>query len=156
MWRRLQGLVRGLGELVAHAVRAARTRQASWVLFSDASSTPAARHLIRAQLADWGYDEQSEVAELLVSELVTNALLHGWGEPLLTLSSQGDMLRCEVEDENPVLLRAEEEPGNDEGGRGLLLVDLLSRSWGTGHTRRGRVGKVVWFELSTRSTGPVF
>ncbi|MFJ2033336.1 ATP-binding protein [Streptosporangium sp. NPDC087985] len=151
---RFRGLLRGLGELAAQAIRVARVRRASWVLFSDASSASTARRLIRAQLADWGYDEQSEIAELLVSELVTNALLHGWGEPVLTLSSQDGTLRCEVEDENPAPPRVAGESEDDESGRGMLLVDLLSHSWGTGHPRRG-AGKAVWFELSTHPASPV-
>ncbi|MET8054746.1 ATP-binding protein [Streptosporangium sp. NPDC005286] len=146
-WHRLRRLLRGLGEPVARAVRTARIRQASWTLSPDVSSTPMARHLVRAQLNDWGYDGESDIAELLVSELVTNALLHGRGVPVITLSFREGTLRCEVEDENPALLQVREEPDNDEDGRGLLLVDMLSRSWGTDRTRTGRPGKAVWFEL---------
>ncbi|GLX02424.1 ATP-binding protein [Microtetraspora sp. NBRC 16547] len=120
------------------------TRRASWALQPEASSTPTARHLVRAQLGGWGCGEHCEVAELLVSELVTNALRHGSGGPVLTLTSADGTLRCEVEDESPVPVRTCPAPLDDEGGRGLLLVDALSSSWGTGRTGRG---KVVWFEL---------
>ncbi|MFI6456639.1 ATP-binding protein [Streptosporangium amethystogenes] len=106
-----------------------------------------ARHLVRAQLTDWGYDGESDIAELLVSELFTNALLHGRGAPIITLSFREGTLRCEVEDENPAPLQVREESDTGENGRGLLLVDILSRSWGTDRTRTGRPGKTVWFEL---------
>ncbi|MGI5490187.1 ATP-binding protein [Microtetraspora malaysiensis] len=121
-----------------------RTRRASWALLPKASSTPMARRLVRTQLGGWGCGEHCEVAELLVSELVTNALHHGSGGPVLTLTSADGTLRCEVEDESPAPVRTCPAAGDDEGGRGLLLVDTLSSSWGTGRTGRG---KVVWFEL---------
>ncbi|MEZ0073227.1 ATP-binding protein [Planotetraspora sp. GP83] len=111
----------------------------SWVLPRDVASVSTARRRVRSQLAAWGYGGQHEVAELLVSELVTNALCHGWGEPVLTLVLRGGTPRCEVRDDNP-------EPISDTG-RGLLLVDRLSRSWGSRPSDAGRPGKVVWFEL---------
>ncbi|MFC4899518.1 ATP-binding protein [Streptosporangium amethystogenes subsp. fukuiense] len=144
---RLRRLLHGLGEPAARAVRAARVRRASWTLSPHVSSTPMARRLVRAQLTDWGYDGESDIAELLVSELFTNALRHGRGAPIITLSLREGTLRCEVEDESPAPLQVREAPGTDENGRGLLLVDTLSRSWGTGRTRTGRPGKTVWFEL---------
>ncbi|MGI5488238.1 ATP-binding protein [Microtetraspora malaysiensis] len=124
--------------------QAMRTRRASWTLLPEASSTPTARRLVRTQLGGWGCGEHCEVAELLVSELVTNAVRHGNGGPVLTLTSADGALRCEVEDESPAPVRTRPAAGDDEGGRGLLLVDALSSSWGTGRTGRG---KVVWFEL---------
>ncbi|MER6944478.1 ATP-binding protein [Nonomuraea sp. NPDC000554] len=123
---------------------ATRTRRASWALQPEVSSTPTARRLVRSQLGGWGCGEHCEVAELLVSELVTNALRHGSGGPVLTLTSADGTLRCEVEDESPAPVRTCPALGDDEGGRGLLLIDALSSSWGTGRTGRG---KVVWFEL---------
>jgi anti-sigma regulatory factor (Ser/Thr protein kinase) len=120
-------------------------RRASWILSKEASSVPRARHLIRAQLADWGFHGQSELTELLTSELVTNALRHGWGEPALTICSKDGTLRCEVEDESPGLPRVSHgQDEGDEGGRGLHLVDLLSDRWGID---RRRTGKTVWFEV---------
>ncbi|MEU0478575.1 hypothetical protein ABZ260_05215 [Streptosporangium sp. NPDC006013] len=52
---------------MARAVRAARIRRVSWTLSPDVSSTPLARHLARTQLTDWGYDGESDTAELLVA-----------------------------------------------------------------------------------------
>jgi anti-sigma regulatory factor (Ser/Thr protein kinase) len=100
-----------------------------------------------AQLMAWGLDDHSNVTELLISELVTNALRHAWGTPTLTLSVREGKLRCEVEDANPFLPHARPALGRDEdeeGGRGLQLVELLSGSWGTDHSADG---KIVWFEL---------
>ncbi|WP_432924070.1 ATP-binding protein [Microbispora sp. CA-135349] len=136
-------------------------RRSSWTLPADPASTCRARRLVRAALTEWscGQDpEVTEVAELLVSELVANVLRHGRGEPVLTLllrddtgddtthRTTGRVLRCEVEDEVRVPVRARGMSRDDEeGGRGLLIVDSLSRSWGVRPTRRG---KAVWFELS--------
>ncbi|WP_182901473.1 ATP-binding protein [Microbispora sp. H10830] len=126
-------------------------RRASWVLPAVPSSTSRARRLVRAALRDWAgtaEGEASEVAELLVSELVANVLRHGRGEPVLTLLLRDDVLRCEVEDEARVPLRARDgSPDEDEGGRGLPIVESLSRAWGLRPTSRG---KAVWFELAVR------
>ncbi|TQS28987.1 ATP-binding protein [Microbispora sp. KK1-11] len=126
-------------------------RRASWVLPAVPSSTSRARRLVRSTLRDWAggaEGEVPEVAELLVSELVANALRHGRGEPVLTLLLRDGVLRCEVEDEARVPLRARDRSPDDEGGRGLLIVESLSRSWGVRPTSRG---KAVWFELAARS-----
>jgi anti-sigma regulatory factor (Ser/Thr protein kinase) len=129
---------------------ALRMRRAAWPLFRRPSSVPKARSLVRTQLARWGLAEQSDVAELLVSELVTNALRHAWGKPILTLSAQNGTLRCEVADANPALPHMSHAHYDDEGGRGLYLVDRLSCSWGS---NRAPEGKVVWFELSAHPKG---
>ncbi len=128
----------------AHTATATRDRHASWILPRDLSSTPAARRLVRAQLAAWGYGEHSELAELLVSELIANALRHGAGEPVVTLSASGGVLRCEVADASPALPQVQHMPEEEECGRGLLLVEALSRDWGV---ERTGAGKAVWFEL---------
>src|SRR3954447_19173102 len=70
----------------------------SWPLPPSLSSVPWARRLAGNQLADWGCGEHRETAELLVSELVTNALRHGSGPITLTVLCTGGRLRFEVED----------------------------------------------------------
>ncbi len=125
-----------------------KARRASWVLPTDGSATGRARRFVRAALRDWAGSADGEVpdvAELLVSELVANVLRHGRGEPILTLLLRDGVLRCEVEDEARVPLRARDRSPDDEGGRGLLIVESLSRDWGVRPTRRG---KAVWFELA--------
>ncbi|MFG6193183.1 ATP-binding protein [Nonomuraea sp. JJY05] len=120
-------------------------RTASWWLSPDLRSVRAARRLTREKLADWGLDDQAEAAELLVSELVGNAVRHAYGQVRLSLSAEDGLLRCEVEDENPDLPRMRVVDADAESGRGLFLVDLLSCCWGGERTARG---KAIWFELS--------
>ncbi|MFF4619998.1 ATP-binding protein [Nonomuraea jabiensis] len=122
----------------------ATRRSASWWLSADLSSVRTARQLTRDKLADWGFDDQIEVAELLVSELVANALGHAHGQVHLGLSAENGLLRCEVEDGNPQLPTMRTVDLDAERGRGLFLVDMLSGSWGGTPTPRG---KAIWFEL---------
>ncbi|MFJ3303216.1 ATP-binding protein [Streptomyces sp. NPDC086549] len=109
-----------------------------------------ARAALRRQLEEWGLAEQDEladVAELLVSELATNALRHAATRFRLTLSASHGVLRCEVSDEDrstPEVLDA----GTAESGRGMSLVDALARRWGC-HQDGPGPGKTVWFELGT-------
>ncbi|MDP9846523.1 ATP-binding protein [Streptosporangium lutulentum] len=124
-------------------------RKVSWSLSPVSSSVPDARHLVRGQLAAWGADRQSEIVELLTSELVTNTLRHAWGPILLVLSFQDGTLRCEVEDANPALPGLRNARDDEEGGRGLLLLDLLSQRWGSDHTP---TGKTTWFELPVHAS----
>src|SRR3954468_10171575 len=74
-----------------------------WPLAANARSVARARRLTRGRLAAWGMDDVTDVAELLVSELVTNALCHAHGSVGLTLSAVEGLLRCEVEDAGTVL-----------------------------------------------------
>ncbi|MCQ4042191.1 SpoIIE family protein phosphatase [Streptantibioticus rubrisoli] len=109
----------------------------------DHSQVRTARAFTRKQLADWGIGQLGDLAELLVSELVTNALRVASHEVQLRLMRVGKLL-VEVSDDDhnlPQLRRADED---DEDGRGLALVSNLSHRWGTS---RKAVGKVVWFEL---------
>ncbi|MEU0966017.1 ATP-binding protein [Streptomyces sp. NPDC005917] len=134
----------GDSEAAAHHV--------SWSFYSEACAVSEARHLVCAQLCDWGLDEQSDVVELLVSELVTNALRHAWGGPTVTLSVQDCTLHCEIGDANPTLpppCPAHNRGEDEEAGRGLQIVDVLSGSWGSDQSA---AGKIVWFELPARPT----
>jgi anti-sigma regulatory factor (Ser/Thr protein kinase) len=149
--RQFEIAVRHLGGLAVHSLREsvgpaeeAGIRKISWSLASVSSSVPRARHLVRAQLTDWEADEPSEIAELLVSELVTNTLHHAWGPVRLSLSLQDGTLRCEVQDASSDLPHMRNPLKDDEGGRGLHLLDLLSQRWGSDLTP---TGKVIWFEL---------
>ncbi|MFI7222564.1 ATP-binding protein [Nonomuraea angiospora] len=122
----------------------ATRRTASWWLSADLGSVRTARRLTRDKLADWGFDDRIEVAELLVSELVANALDHAHGQVHLAFSAENGLLRCEVEDEDPQMPTMRTVDLDAERGRGLLLVDTLSGSWGGTPTPRG---KAIWFEL---------
>ncbi|WP_406317886.1 ATP-binding protein [Streptosporangium sp. NBC_01639] len=123
-------------------------QEAPWTLPPEPCSVPRARHLVRDWLAARGLDGQTEVAELLASELVTNALRHARGTIRLALFFEDGLLRCEVEDGNPALPRPGRAHEDDEGGRGLHLLELLSCCWGSAWTP---MGKAVWFELPTHA-----
>lgn len=107
-----------------------------------------ARAEVRRQLEEWGLadrDDLVDVTELLVSELVTNAVLHAASRFRLTLSAAHGVLRCEVTDtgrRTPRVIGA----GAAESGRGMFLVDALARRWGC---HQDGPGKTVWFELGT-------
>ncbi len=109
------------------------------------SAVGEARAEVRRQLEGWGLDELVDVAQLLVSELATNAVLHAASRFRLTLFAAHGRLRCEVADGGrrvPAVLDA----GASESGRGMFLVDALARRWGC---HQDGTGKTVWFELST-------
>ncbi|MEU9110336.1 SpoIIE family protein phosphatase [Streptomyces sp. NPDC048483] len=115
-----------------------------WSLAPEARSVARARELARDQLTDWGLQELVDTTELLVSELVTNALRHGQGEIRLRLLLDRTLV-CEVWDADLAQPRRRRARDTDEGGRGLQLVGLLSTGWGSRRTPRG---KTVWFELA--------
>ncbi|AXK33957.1 GAF domain-containing protein [Streptomyces armeniacus] len=114
-----------------------------WRLPSEPRSVSRARELARDQLTDWHLNDLADTTELLVSELVTNALRHGEGEIRLRLLLDRTLV-CEVWDAGLVQPRRRRARVTDEGGRGLQLVGLLSAGWGS---RRTPQGKTVWFEL---------
>jgi two-component sensor histidine kinase len=101
-------------------------------------------------LPQWGLDDLVPTAELLVSELVSNALRHASGPLRLTLERVSD-LRCLVSDGTTDLPRPADAGPEDESGRGLTLVDMLAAQWGC---EGGPEGKSVWFELSGGSCAP--
>jgi anti-sigma regulatory factor (Ser/Thr protein kinase) len=130
----------------------AAAHRASWSFCSEACTVSEARHLVCAQLDDWGLDEQSDVVELLVSESMTNALRHAWGGPTVTLFVLESTLHCEIGDANPALpppCPAHSRGEDEETGRGLQLVDVLSGSSGSDQST---AGKIVWFELPAEPT----
>ncbi|MFD0329634.1 SpoIIE family protein phosphatase [Streptacidiphilus monticola] len=115
----------------------------SWSLALDETEVRRSRALVEDQLRHWELDELSETAQLLVSELVTNALRVAKGSVELQLMRVGKLL-VEVSDDDHNLPSLEPSELLDEEGRGLGLVSQLSARWGTS---RKAVGKVVWFEL---------
>ncbi|MGV9242988.1 SpoIIE family protein phosphatase [Streptomyces sp. NPDC003710] len=114
-----------------------------WTLPREPRSVGRAREYTRGQLLSWDLEPLVDTTELLVSELVTNALRYGEGEIRLRLLLDRTLV-CEVWDAGLVQPRRRRARDTDEGGRGLQLVGLLSAAWGSRRTPRG---KTVWFEL---------
>lgn len=106
-----------------------------------------ARRALARSLDAWGWGgEHVDVAILLTSELVTNAIRHAGAPIRLSAGLASDrLLRVEVHDRTPDPVAAREAGLDDEDGRGLHLVQALARSWGWRPVDSG--GKRVWFEL---------
>ncbi|MFG3660875.1 SpoIIE family protein phosphatase [Streptomyces sp. NPDC047706] len=131
--------------LVARTHELDPARVASWDLPSDPATVAKARSLATRQLSAWDMEEASFATELIVSELVTNAIRYG--KPPVTLRLiRSHVLTCEVSDGSSTSPRLRHARATDEGGRGLLLVARASDRWGTRYTDDG---KIVWVEQST-------
>ncbi|MFE2354953.1 SpoIIE family protein phosphatase [Streptomyces parvulus] len=117
---------------------------AYWFLEPEDAAPGRARRLARRALARWGMEDLTDSVELLVSEVVTNAVRYA-SRPVTLRLLRTDVLRCEVGDDVPQLPRLRQARATDEGGRGLYLVNRLARRWGA---TRLSTGKVVWFELN--------
>ncbi|MEV6107570.1 SpoIIE family protein phosphatase [Streptomyces sp. NPDC051940] len=116
---------------------------AQWQLDPRTSAPREARRHARAALAGWGLDDLSDAVELLVSEVVTNAIRYA-RRPVTLRLVHTDRVRCEVVDDVPQLPRLRRAGPADEGGRGMFLVNRVARDWGA---ERLSAGKVVWFEI---------
>ncbi|MEU3242817.1 MULTISPECIES: SpoIIE family protein phosphatase [unclassified Streptomyces] len=116
---------------------------AYWYLEPEDAAPGRARRLARRALSRWGMEDLSDSVELLVSEVVTNAVRYA-SRPVTLRLLRTDVLRCEVGDDVPQLPRLRQARATDEDGRGLYLVNKLARRWGA---TRLSTGKVVWFEL---------
>ncbi|MFF7989676.1 ATP-binding protein [Kitasatospora xanthocidica] len=116
---------------------------------ADLVAVGSVRRRLRSALSHWGVPELSDTAELLSSELVTNALLHtGKGAVFDAVLGSDHRLRIEVQDGTSRLPGRRRDPEAEyaTSGRGLLLVEALADSWGV--QLRGD-GKVTWFELAS-------
>ncbi|MGW7607395.1 SpoIIE family protein phosphatase [Streptomyces sp. NPDC054766] len=133
------------------ALLLARTRSldssqvATWDLPSDPAAVAGARSEVAQRLSDWGLDEVAFTAELIVSELVTNAIRYG-GPPVQLRLIRGAALICEVSDSSSTAPHMRRARMFDEGGRGLMMVAQLAERWGTRHLPGG---KTIWAEMST-------
>ncbi|MEV0222497.1 SpoIIE family protein phosphatase [Streptomyces sp. NPDC050704] len=130
------------------ALLLARTRAldaeqvAAWDLAADPAVVATARQYATEQLTRWGLDEAAFVTELVVSELVTNAIRYG-GSPIQLRLIRDRALICEVSDASSTSPHLRRARTYDEGGRGLLLVAQLTDRWGT---RPSGTGKTIWAE----------
>lgn len=117
-----------------------------WVLPSDVTAASHARRHVEGACAGMS-PETVDIARLLVTELVSNAVLHGSGTVLLTVACDRGDVRVEVYDgspDPPVVVDAE---AMMERGTGLRLVAALASSWGTAQRGDAQPGKRVWFTL---------
>jgi PAS domain S-box-containing protein len=114
----------------------------TWQLPPDPAAVARARKMAGEQLAAWGLTEAAFTTELIVSELVTNALRYG-GAPIELRLIRDSTLICEVSDGSNTAPHLRRARVFDEGGRGLLLVAQLSDRWGT---RQTPTGKTIWAE----------
>ncbi|MFD7280382.1 SpoIIE family protein phosphatase [Streptomyces sp. NPDC059862] len=115
---------------------------ASWDIPVDPAAVAQARRRAGDQLAAWGLEEAAFITELIVSELVTNAIRHASGPIRLTLIKD-ETLICEVSDGSSTSPHLRRARVYDEGGRGLYMVAELTQRWGTRYIREG---KTIWAE----------
>jgi anti-sigma regulatory factor (Ser/Thr protein kinase) len=113
----------------------------------SAASVPGARAVVRRLLKDAGIgNDVRATAELLATELVSNAVEHGGGASYLDAVVGAHSVRIEVTDPNPVMPTPSPSLGElNERGRGLLLISALASRWGT---ERRPPGKTVWCEIA--------
>ncbi|WP_328629929.1 SpoIIE family protein phosphatase [Streptomyces sp. NBC_00353] len=123
----------------------------------DVPSDPAVISRVRAdvtrRLETWGLDQLAFTAELIVSELATNAIRYGAQPIRLRLLHDRNSLICEVADSSSTSPHLRRAAATDEGGRGLFLIAQLAQRWGTRYTARG---KIIWSEqaLHDRTAEP--
>lgn len=128
--------------LVARTRRLDPARIAEWEVSPDPAAVSPVRNACSRRLVDWGLEDIAFTTELILSELLTNAIRYGT-EPIRVRLLYDRSLVCEVSDgssTSPHLRRAED---TDEGGRGLFLVAQFAERWGTRYTARG---KIIWSE----------
>lgn len=149
--RILHGLLPPGGAADDVALLLARTRGlpasqvATWDIPADPALVAPIRKQVLAQLDTWGLGAVSFTTELVVSELVTNAIRYGSHPIRLRLIHDAATLICEVSDTSHTAPHLRRAKTWDEGGRGLLLVAQLTQRWGSRHTADG---KTIWAELA--------
>ncbi|MBP0932709.1 SpoIIE family protein phosphatase [Streptomyces goshikiensis] len=130
--------------LVARTRTLPADRVASWDVPADPAEVSGVRAAATRRLTDWGLEEQAFAAELMLSELVTNAVRYGT-EPIQVRLILDRTLICEVSDGSSTAPHLRRAASTEEGGRGLFLVAQLAHAWGTRYTPHG---KVIWAECA--------
>ncbi|MFE4626035.1 ATP-binding SpoIIE family protein phosphatase [Streptomyces mirabilis] len=118
-----------------------------WDVEADPAVVAPTRGKAMRQLTEWGLDDLAFATELVVSELVTNAIRYGT-DPIQLRLIRDHALIIEVTDGSNTAPHMRRARTFDEGGRGLLLVAQLTQRWGTRHTHNG---KTIWAELPLTS-----
>lgn len=128
--------------LLARVRRLDADQVATWDVPADPEAVSGTRAKVVRQLGDWGCESAGFVTELVVSELVTNAIRYG-STPIQLRLIRDRSLICEVIDGSSTAPHLRRARAFDEGGRGLMLVAQLTQRWGTQQTTDG---KVIWCE----------
>jgi hypothetical protein len=128
--------------LIARTHTIASDDIATWPLPDGPIAAGEARDHVHTQLTHWSLGPLTMTSELLVSELVGNAIRHG-KSPVVLRMLRGERLICEVSDSSLTTPQIRHASETDEGGRGLQLVAALSQRWGTRYTADG---KCIWTE----------
>ncbi|MCP3819677.1 SpoIIE family protein phosphatase [Streptomyces sp. A3M-1-3] len=123
---------------------------AVWELPSDPEVVGRARAAAAGQVTEWGLDDLVFTTELVVSELVTNAIRYASGQIQVRLIRDRTLI-CEVSDAGHTSPHLRHAGIDDEGGRGLFLVSQMTQQWGTRYTP---TGKTIWAEQTLPSAGP--
>ena len=131
--------VAGALEMVEQAVAEARSR-----LAAEVQSAGSARRFVETTLEEWDCADSLEIVKLLVSELVTNAVVHAGSDAEVVVQLTPSVLHIEVMDDSPVMPVLRKPGSSDTSGRGLALVENFASAWGT---RRLAHGKSVWFDV---------
>jgi serine phosphatase RsbU (regulator of sigma subunit)/anti-sigma regulatory factor (Ser/Thr protein kinase) len=116
-----------------------------WDIPSDPAVVSRIRSDVSRQLETWSLDQLAFTTELIISELVTNAIRYGT-QPIRLRLLHDQYLICEVTDGSSTSPHVRRAATTDEGGRGLFLVAQFAQRWGTRYTERG---KIIWTEQST-------
>jgi anti-sigma regulatory factor (Ser/Thr protein kinase) len=135
--------------LIARLNRLPADCYASWTFAPKLTSVREARSVLAEPLKRWDLEDLIPTTELLVSELVTNAVKYSRGDVTLRLVNEKALV-CEVLDNSGALPRLRQASSDDENGRGLQVVRQLSHRWGA---RRTATGKVVWCEQQLPGAG---
>jgi anti-sigma regulatory factor (Ser/Thr protein kinase) len=115
-------------------------------LTAECASPRLARRFVTSTLTGWNAEHLIDTATLLTSELVTNAVVHADSPIELRVDRQVNVIRFEVQDRSERLPSWRPTGPEDTSGRGLLLLELLSKAWGVDPLVPG---KAVWFTLPT-------
>ncbi len=125
-------------------------RIAEWEVPRDPAAVSPVRSACARTLEEWGLGRMAYTTELILSELLTNAVRYG-NEPIRVRLLHDRALICEVSDGSSTSPHLRRAAGTDEGGRGLFLVAQLAQRWGTRYTSRG---KIIWAEQSLQDGPP--
>ncbi|MEV4558102.1 SpoIIE family protein phosphatase [Kitasatospora sp. NPDC049285] len=135
--------------LVAQTRLLDQERVAEWEVPSDPVAVGPVRNACARKLADWGLDDISFGSELILSELITNAVRYG-KEPIRVRLLHTRTLICEVSDGSSTAPHIRRAKDTDEGGRGLFLVARYAQHWGTRYSARG---KTIWSSQALDGSG---